>query len=174
MKDLLAGHFHHIVLEALPGEEQALVLQQIHPSLAPLLPHMMASLAAIQHIGGGQQRQSTVATGMSGRFFGVRDMLKWSKRIVSLHGTALAQYHQQRKNANQEPAVEDFPLSLREAALIEAVDCFLALIRDEEVSLIRPRQRNCELSRLNSLLTDLHHDSWLTLLHFAAFTHAVP
>lgn len=108
LQDLLNGLFHHVLVECPTEEEQQDIINRLHPSMTPLLPHALGMLRALSKVRG------------IGRVFGLRDLLKWSRRMIGY-----TQDNPLLANAEDLSAV---PLRVREAAFIEAADCFCSLL----------------------------------------------
>lgn len=150
MKDLLGGLFHYVAVDSPPLQEQLQILEGLHPTLAPLLPHAMATLALVraaygQKNDGGLDEHVQAAMAAAGvrpggvgfsigRHFSVRDLLKWCRRMEGLHSSLLARSLKSSRAEEYRRSLSALPIAVREAAFMEAADCFCALLGRAEVA----------------------------------------
>ncbi|GAB4814206.1 hypothetical protein N2152v2_001252 [Parachlorella kessleri] len=69
-----------------------------------------------------------------GRHFSLRDLGKWCSRIHTVHSTLLSRSLKASLEADYQASVAAVPLAVREAAFLEAADCFCALLGRAEVA----------------------------------------
>lgn len=141
VKDLLGGLFQYVTVEAPDAGEQVDIMRELHPSLAHLLERAMATLA-LMRVAFGQLAVGSAAVGVEvqgalaagsvrpgeasiGRHFSFRDAMKWARRMVSLHSALLLRA---LPAGGREVAIEALPIAVREAAFVEAADCFCGLV----------------------------------------------
>lgn len=152
VKDMLGGLFHSVRMEPAAPAEQADIVARLFPPVAPLVPHVMVSVALVQvatrqrgqdelladadlsHRIGEALGAATLRPGECnlGRYFSFRDVLKWARRMIGLHMPLLSR-SLRATGADYEATVADVPIALREVAFTEAADCLCAGISNHDV-----------------------------------------
>lgn len=156
VRNLLGGLLHYVHVSPPPPSEQMAILAARHPSVAPLVPHVMHTLGLVRAAYLQQQQQqqqdlpaevvSALATagagannqpaglGSVGRHFSIRDALKLCRRLASVHALLLARSLKPASSAAYSADVSAVPLPVRQAAFTESADCFGALLARPEAA----------------------------------------
>lgn len=153
VKDFMGGLFHNVHMEAAAPAEQTEIIARLFPVLTPLVPHAMASVAVVQTA--LRQRNAGTSLGDAalaervahalgsaglhpgegnlGRYFSFRDLLKWARRMASVHGPLLKRALR-GSAAEGSKEVTAIPIAVREAGFVEAADVLCAAISKHEMA----------------------------------------
>lgn len=150
VKDTLSGYFYVVKTKNLSLEDQKEIIYHRYPALKALIPHAMNSILTMQ-VAMRQYNKNELngqilrfvkdvlsQTGFQpgewslGRYFGLRDALKWSKRMNKIHDQLL------KRSLRISPEEywdlpSSLPVAVREFAYLEMVDCLLAGISNHAV-----------------------------------------
>jgi len=154
VKDFLGGLFHNVRMEPVPLTEQMEIVSRLFPALAPLVPHAIASLSLVQgalrqrvaddlQAGGGvlaervKHAMSSVGLRVGecnlGRYFSFRDLLKWARRMATVHGPLLGRALRGAA-AEYQNELAAVPIAVREASFIEAADVLCSAVNRHELA----------------------------------------
>ncbi|KAL3144110.1 hypothetical protein ABBQ32_003901 [Trebouxia sp. C0010 RCD-2024] len=162
VRDVLGGLLSTVTLTSPTDQEQLAILKELFPGLTLLLPFAMAVLCLVKRAAGqltGSQattwdghiewRVSAALTAGGvkpgdvslhvGRHYSIRDLITWCKRMQGSHGQLTRHSLSSLLEGGPTLDAATLPLPVRQAAFVEAADCFAALIAKPEahLSLVR-------------------------------------
>ncbi|KAL0028971.1 hypothetical protein WJX77_009058 [Trebouxia sp. C0004] len=158
VKEVLGSLLSAVTVAPPTDQEQLLIIQGLFPDLACLLPCAMAVLHLVRRAAGQLTQQQSIseeggvewvvssalaAGGVKrgdvglhvGRHYSIRDLITWCNRMQGIHGQLLMRSLRGLQNAEYSLDASMLPIAVREAAFVEAADCFAALIAKPEARL---------------------------------------
>ncbi|KAL0049173.1 hypothetical protein WJX82_008148 [Trebouxia sp. C0006] len=162
VKEVLGSLLSAVTVAPPTDQEQLLIMQGRFPDLACLLPCAMAVLHLVRRAAGQLIQQQSIseeggvewvvssalaAGGVKhgdvglhvGRHYSIRDLITWCNRMQGIHGQLLMRSLRRVQSVEYSLDASALPITVREAAFVEAADCFAALIAKPEarMSLLR-------------------------------------